>query len=124
MPELNAQENVALPLMISGTNLTEALTCSRNILSDVGLSKRFSHRPGELSGGEKQRVAVARALINSPSCLLMDEPTGDLDTNNAKAIADLVLDLVSEKSLSLIIATHDLSLSNRLDQNLNLENNS
>ena len=81
------------------------------------------HRPGELSGGERQRVAVARSLANSPSCLIMDEPTGDLDNKNANSIVKLILDLVEEEKLSLVIATHDINLANNLSNSLNLEIN-
>ena len=91
------------------------------LLGKVNLSNRASNRPGELSGGERQRVAIARSLANKPSCLLMDEPTGNLDTLNAEIITNLVLDLVQQEGVSLIVATHDQSLAGRLDQTLNLE---
>jgi lipoprotein-releasing system ATP-binding protein len=121
LPEFNAKENVALPLMMAGAEKTESLLKASDLLKQVNLSDRMLNRPGELSGGERQRVAIARALINNPSCLLMDEPTGDLDKKNAEIISDLFLNLVTEKNISLIIATHDITLASRLDRTLNLE---
>ena len=91
------------------------------LLEKVQLLNKDSNRPGELSGGERQRVAIARSLSNKPSCLLMDEPTGNLDTVNAEIITDLLLELVEQEEVSLIVATHDLSLAGRLDETLNLE---
>ena len=90
-------------------------------MKKVHLSDKLSNRPGELSGGERQRVAIARSLSNNPSCLLMDEPTGNLDTSNAENITNLLLELVKEEGVGLIVATHDLSLASRLDETLNLE---
>ena len=86
LPEFDAIENVSLPIIISGASKEEAIDKSTDLLVRVGLEKRLLHRPGELSGGERQRVAVARSLANSPSCLIMDEPTGDLDNKNANSI--------------------------------------
>ena len=91
------------------------------VLEKVNLDSKKHNRPGELSGGERQRVAIARSLSNSPSCLLMDEPTGNLDKNNAQIITNLVLELVKEEGATLIIATHDMALAERLDARLNLE---
>ena len=123
LPEFDAIENVSLPIIISGASKEDAIDKSTDLLVRVGLEKRLLHRPGELSGGERQRVAVARSLANSPSCLIMDEPTGDLDNKNANSIVKLILDLVEEEKLSLVIATHDLNLANNLSNSLNLEIN-
>ena len=123
LPEFDAIENVSLPIIISGASKKEAIDKSTDLLVRVGLEKRLLHRPGELSGGERQRVAVARSLANSPSCLIMDEPTGDLDNKNANSIVKLILDLVEEEKLSLVIATHDINLANNLSNSLNLETN-
>jgi len=121
LPEFDAMENVALPIQMAGSNVEKAQREAKELLNQVGLSKRFNHLPGQLSGGERQRVAVARALANTPACLIMDEPTGDLDIKNAKTTVDLIINIVKERSLSLIIATHDMNLANRLDDTLHLE---
>ena len=121
LPELSSQENVALPMMMSGINKDQAMKRASELLEKVHLLNKDSNRPGELSGGERQRVAIARSLSNKPSCLLMDEPTGNLDTVNAEIITDLLLELVEQEEVSLIVATHDLSLAGRLDETLNLE---
>ena len=120
LPELTSLENVSLPIMISGKEKEEAFIESRSLLNKVGLSERINHTPSELSGGERQRVAIARALSNTPSCLIMDEPTGDLDSFNAMAVTDVVLNLARDFNLSIILATHDASLSKELDNTFNL----
>ena len=116
LPEFTALENVLLPMQISGIDSEEALEKSNTLLKKVNLNNRANHKPSELSGGERQRVAVARALSNSPSCLIMDEPTGDLDTYNALNIVETILELSQELKVSLIIATHDISLSSKMDR--------
>ena len=116
LPEFTALENVSLPMQISGIDSEEALEKSNTLLKKVNLNNRVNHKPSELSGGERQRVAVARALSNSPSCLIMDEPTGDLDTYNALNIVETILELSQELKVSLIIATHDVSLSSKMDR--------
>jgi len=121
LPELSSQENVALPMLMSGLNKEKSMKRALDLMEKVRLSSKASNRPGELSGGERQRVAIARSLSNNPSCLLMDEPTGNLDTSNAEIIINLLLELVKEEGVSLIVATHDLSLAGRLDETLNLE---
>jgi lipoprotein-releasing system ATP-binding protein len=121
LPELSSQENVALPMLISGLDKQKSMKRALELMKKVHLSDKLSNRPGELSGGERQRVAIARSLSNNPSCLLMDEPTGNLDTSNAEIITNLLLELVKEEGVSLIVATHDLSLASRLDETLNLE---
>ncbi|MDC0072915.1 ABC transporter ATP-binding protein [Gammaproteobacteria bacterium] len=121
LPELSSQENVALPMLMSGLDKQKSMKRALELMKKVYLSDKLSNRPGELSGGERQRVAIARSLSNNPSCLLMDEPTGNLDTSNADIITNLLLELVKEEGVSLIVATHDLSLASRLDETLNLE---
>ena len=121
LPELSSQENVALPMLMSGLNKEKSMKRALDLMKKVHLSSKASNRPGELSGGERQRVAIARSLSNNPSCLLMDEPTGNLDTSNAEIIINFLLELVKEEGVSLIVATHDLSLAGRLDETLNLE---
>ena len=116
LPEFTALENVSLPMLISGIHSEEALEKSNYLLKKVNLNNRTNHKPSELSGGERQRVAVARALSNSPSCLIMDEPTGDLDTYNALNTVETILELSQELKVSLIIATHDVSLSSKMDR--------
>ncbi len=116
LPEFTALENVSLPMLISGIQNEEALEKSNYLLKRVNLNNRVNHKPSELSGGERQRVAVARALSNSPSCLMMDEPTGDLDTYNALNTVETILELSQELKVSLIIATHDVSLSSKMDR--------
>ena len=121
LPELKKKKNIALPMQMSGMDKKNALEKSEILLEKVNLDSKKHNRPGELSGGERQRVAIARSLSNSPSCLLMDEPTGNLDKNNAQIITNLVLELVKEEGATLIIATHDMALAERLDARLNLE---
>ena len=116
LPEFTALENVSLPMLISGIQNEEALEKSNYLLKRVNLNNRVNHKPSELSGGERQRVAVARALSNSPSCLIMDEPTGDLDTYNALNTIETILELSQELKVSLIIATHDVSLSSKMNR--------
>ena len=120
LPEFTALENVSLPMLISGLNMEEANEKSSRLLKKVNLENRMDHKPSELSGGERQRVAVARSLSNSPSCLIMDEPTGDLDAYNALKVSNTIFELSDEFNISLIIATHDVSLSSRTKKIFNL----
>ena len=120
LPEFTALENVSLPMLISGLKMEEAIEKSSRLLKKVNLENRMDHKPSELSGGERQRVAVARSLSNSPSCLIMDEPTGDLDAHNALKVSNTILELCDEFNISLIIATHDVSLSSRTKKIFNL----
>ena len=120
LPEFTALENVSLPMLISGLKMEEAIEKSSRLLKKVNLENRMDHKPSELSGGERQRVAVARSLSNSPSCLIMDEPTGDLDAYNALKVSNTILELSDEFNISLIIATHDVSLSSRTKEIFNL----
>ena len=114
--------NVSLPLLIKNNNKNEALVKATNILKKVGLENRLNHKPSELSGGERQRVAIARAMISEPTCLLADEPTGNLDANNAQDILDLIIELNENKRTALLIVTHDLSIANKMDRKFELIN--
>ena len=119
IPHLSALENVSLPLEILGEK--NAQKRAQELLEKVGLSKRMKHLPVQLSGGEMQRVAVARALSTSPDLILADEPSGSLDEHNAQDIVDLLFSLVDQEKKSLILATHDLDLSRRCQRRLTLE---
>ena len=122
LPEFTALENVSMSLQISGVSKSNSFERSEEILEKVGLKERINHLPSELSGGERQRVAIARSMVNEPTCLIMDEPTGDLDTNNASIIIDLILNLIESKDISLILATHDMVFANLLDNIIDLSN--
>ena len=121
LPDLTALENIALPAMLSGIGKEEAFEISASLLEQVNLNDKKANRPNELSGGERQRVAIARAMSNNPSCLIMDEPTGNLDKRNVENFMNLLMDMVSTREIALIIATHDNNVSSRLDKLLNLE---
>ena len=114
--------NVSLPLLIKGIEKRKAVKLAEDILKKVGLEKRLKHKPSQLSGGERQRVAIARAMISEPACLLADEPTGNLDANNAKDVLDLIVELNDSKRTALLIVTHDLSIANMMDRKLELSN--
>ena len=114
--------NVSLPLLIKGIDKRKAVKLAEDILKKVGLEKRLKHKPSQLSGGERQRVAIARAMISEPACLLADEPTGNLDANNAMDVLDLIVELNDSKSTALLIVTHDLSIANMMDRKLELSN--
>ncbi|MDE2441716.1 MAG: lipoprotein-releasing ABC transporter ATP-binding protein LolD [Betaproteobacteria bacterium] len=120
LPEFSALENVAMPLLIRREKRLEALAQAAEILSAVGLGHRLEHRPGELSGGERQRAAIARALVTNPSCLLADEPTGNLDSHTASVVFGLLIDRVRQQQASLILVTHDRQLAARADRILEL----
>ena len=121
LPELTSLENIALPAFLAGTNQAEAIKNASLLLEQVNLSGKENNTPNELSGGERQRVAIARAMSNNPSCLIMDEPTGNLDTRNVENFMTLLMDMVSIKNVTLLIATHDTKVSSRLDRLLSLE---
>src|SRR5947207_2360762 len=121
LPDFTAAENVAMPLLVRGEDFTTALGMARKWLAEVGLENRADHRAGELSGGEQQRVAIARALVAGPSVLLADEPTGDLDEQNAWAVFELLQRLHRTDKLTSMIATHNLALAARCDRILALE---
>lgn len=121
LPDFTAAENVAMPLLLRGENFASALGTARKWIAEVGLENRADHRAGELSGGEQQRVAIARALVTGPSVLLADEPTGDLDEQNAWAVFELLERLHRTHRLTSLIATHNLALAARCDRILGLE---
>jgi len=121
LPEFTALENVAMPLLARGVRKTEALAVAANWLREVGLEDRGAHRPGELSGGEQQRVALARSLVNNPRLLLADEPTGDLDEITAGRVFDLIERLHKSHGLTSILVTHNLDLAARCTRALRLE---
>jgi len=121
LPDLTALENIALPALLAGTNQAEAFQNSSLLMEQVNLFGKENNTPNELSGGERQRVAIARAMSNNPSCLIMDEPTGNLDTKNVENFMTLLMDMVSIRNVSLLIATHDTKVSSRLDRLLSLE---
>ena len=120
--DFSALYNVALPLLINGSNRDSAMTLSTKLLSDVGLENRLNHKPSELSGGERQRVAIARAMITEPACLIADEPTGNLDSKNAEGVLELIIDLNSKTTSALLIVTHDLGIANKMGRQLTLDN--
>jgi lipoprotein-releasing system ATP-binding protein len=121
LPDFTAAENVAMPLLVRGEDFASALGMARKWITEVGLENRADHRAGELSGGEQQRVAIARALVTGPSVLLADEPTGDLDEQNAWAVFELLERLHRTHKLTSLIATHNLALAARCDRILGLE---
>ena len=121
LPDLNAIENIALPSMLAGLSREIALERAKLLLEQINLSGKEYSKPSELSGGERQRVAIARSMSNKPSCLIMDEPTGNLDSSNVQDFMDLLMEMVESHKIALVIATHDNNVSGRLDNLLGLE---
>ena len=120
LAEFTAIENVMMPALISGRKRDEAASAARQLLVDVGLSHRLTHKPGELSGGEQQRVAVARALIMAPELLLADEPTGNLDMKTSEGVHDLFAELQRSRGITVIVVTHNEQLAARMDRAIRL----
>ena len=120
IPTLTALENVALPLMLSGVGLGERSERARQLLSRVGLEHRLDHRPTEMSGGEQQRAAIARALVNNPKLVLADEPTGNLDSSTGAEVMRLLRELNAERGVTLIIVTHDPEVASYADRVVHL----
>jgi len=120
LPEFNALENTMMPCLIRGMSKKEGASQAESILSLVGLKDRLTHKPGELSGGEQQRVAVARALVLEPKLLLADEPTGNLDTKTGETVFDLLQELNQVQGVTLIVVTHNLKLAARLSRQIHL----
>ena len=119
--ELSAQENVSLPLKLNNVNQDKANAASIEILDSLGLGHRIDHKPSELSGGEKQRVAIARSLVHSPSLVILDEPTGDLDSQTSLEVINSLKKFVSDKKSSLLIATHDDNFQKIADRKLMMD---
>jgi lipoprotein-releasing system ATP-binding protein len=120
LPEFNSLENTMMPALIHGLPYRKARERAEAILHEVGLGDRLTHKPGELSGGEQQRVAVARALIMEPEIILADEPTGNLDSETGKKIEDILLDLNRIKRITLVVVTHNRALADRMSKNIGL----
>ena len=112
LPEFTAMENVAIPQMILGTSFRKASERANTILNEVGLADRKNHKPAELSGGEQQRVAVARALANAPQLILADEPTGNLDSLNSQIVSDLIVHLNKKYKMTFVVVSHNLDIQN------------
>jgi len=116
LPEFSALENVVLPQMIAGKSRSEARVRASELLQRVGLGERLDHRPAKLSGGEQQRVAVARALANAPAIVLADEPTGNLDVHTADGVFDMLAQMVRADRVAALIATHNMEIARRMDR--------
>ena len=120
-PEFSSLENVMLPQLLMGFSKKQALSNSKELLSTLGLEDRFFFRPANLSGGEAQRVGIARALANSPNLILADEPTGNLDPETAKKVFELLYKLVRALNISCLVATHNVDLANSMDRRISLK---
>ena len=122
LPEFSALDNVALPRLIAGENKKAAEAEAARLLTALGLGERLTHQPGQLSGGEQQRTAIARALANKPNLLLADEPTGNLDPKTSDVVFDSLLEMVRKEGLAALIATHDQRLAKRMDRIVVIKN--
>ena len=120
LPEFTALENVMMPALISGMSQVDAAKEAESLLEFIGIKHRMNHRPGELSGGEQQRVAIARSVILKPKLLLGDEMTGNLDSENSRRVIDLLLDLNDEFGIAILIVTHDNSVASRMKRVLTM----
>lgn len=121
LPEFSARENVMMACVLGGGSVREAGRKADAILAQVGLQERVGHKPAELSGGERQRVAIARALVNEPECVLMDEPTGNLDEQTARGVQDLIEGLRDRLGIAFVVVTHDMSMARSLGRVIRLE---
>ena len=121
LPEFTVLENVCMPLLIRGEKIKIAKEKAKTILEKMGLGERLKHKVGEISGGERQRTAIARAMVTNPACILADEPTGNLDKKTAQTVFNFLLDLNKEFGTSLLVVTHDLEIANQMDRILHLE---
>lgn len=122
LPEFSALENVVLPQLIAGVRRSQAEEKAMLLLAELGLARRLEHRPAKLSGGEQQRVAVARALANNPAIVLADEPTGNLDPKTADGVFEMFMNLAKERGQSALVATHNMELAKKMDRVVHLEN--
>ena len=122
LPEFTAMENACMPAYIAGKSISEATKMALPILESLGVSHRLDHKPAQLSGGEQQRVAVARALINRPKIIFADEPTGNLDKENADEVFKMLLSLRSEFDITMVIVTHDPQLASQTDKTYIMQN--
>ena len=120
--EFSALENVCIPLIIGGMSIKKARERATEIITKVGLKDRMTHTPAELSGGERQRIAIARAMVTRPACILADEPTGNLDTETASRVNELMFDLNRDEETSFLVVTHDLSLAKSMHKQFKLVN--
>ncbi len=120
LPEFSAVENVMMPLLIAKMNKKAATAQALKMLDSVALSHRIKHRPAQMSGGERQRTAIARALVTNPACLLADEPTGNLDESTALSVIELMLDLKKQQNNGMIVVTHDKSLAKMMEKTYEL----
>lgn len=121
LPEFSAEENAAMPALIAGLPKEEAMSKAVTVLSELGLKERLSHKPGELSGGEQQRVAIGRALINDPKILLADEPTGNLDSLTGEEIYEILMSEKKKRGMSLVMVTHNEELAGRAKMKVRLK---
>lgn len=120
LEDFNALDNIAMPLLIQGKSLQESRKYAKDLLAQIQLSDRANHHPNQLSGGQRQRIAVARALVTQPQCILADEPTGNLDKDNADSIINLLLNANQNNNTTLIIVTHDHHIAKQLNTNIHL----